>query len=204
MLRDILTFNAKAEAAAQDDAMTIGGLVEHPRLGDWFQCYYQMPICGAIWSTPAEGIRDFPARSIVRFFRNHALLTARDPHQWWTLEGGSVEYVRRLQTHLAVPGCDLRPGSAVDRVERHGDGARIFADGASERFDEVIFACHSNQALRLLAAPTRQEHAILSRLRYQDNRVILHRDEDRCRAGGRAGRAGPTRRTHGDRNRASV
>ncbi len=176
MLRDILTFNAKAEAAAQDDAMTLGDLVKHLRLGDWFQRYYLMPICGAIWSTPPEGIRDFPARSIVRFFRNHALLTATEPHQWWTVEGGSIEYVRRLQTHLSVLGCDLRPGSAVDRVERDERGAKVFSGGAFTRFDEVVFACHSDQALRLLAAPSPQESAILSKLRYQDNRVILHRD----------------------------
>jgi predicted NAD/FAD-binding protein len=176
MLRDIFAFNAKAEAAALDDTMTIGELVEKLRLGDWFERYYLMPICGAIWSTPTQGIRDFPAQSLVRFFRNHALLSATQPHQWWTVEGGSIEYVRRLQSHLGLLGCKLRMGSPVDGVERDGQAIKVCADGVSEPYDEVIMACHSDQALRLLTQPTPQERRILSNIRYQDNRVILHRD----------------------------
>lgn len=176
MLRDIFTFNAKAEAAALDDSMTIGDLVEKLRLGDWFERYYLMPICGAIWSTPPQGIRNFPAQSLVRFFRNHALLSATQPHQWWTVEGGSIEYVRRLQSHLELLGCKLRMRSPVDGVERDGQAVKVFADGMSEQYDEVIMACHSDQALRLLARPTPEEQRILSNIRYQDNRVILHRD----------------------------
>jgi predicted NAD/FAD-binding protein len=179
MLRDILTFNARAEDAARDDSMTIGDLVAELRLGEWFRRYYLMPICGAIWSTPPTDIRTFPARSLVRFFRNHALLTARHPHQWWTVEGGSVEYVRRLETHLRLCGCDVRPGTPVRSVERGSSGVSVtIPGGVTERFDEVIFACHSDQALRLLADPTEAERRVLSRLRYQDNRVVLHRDTE--------------------------
>jgi predicted NAD/FAD-binding protein len=177
MLRDIVRFNGRAEAAAQTDAMTIADLVEELRLGRWFRDYYLMPICGAIWSTPPTEIGAFPARTLVRFFRNHALLGIAGQHQWWTVDGGSIEYVRRLERHLRLMGCDLRPGTPVRSVSRGAAGVTIrAAGGEAETYDEVIFACHSDQALRLLADTTPGERAALSRLRYQDNRVVLHRD----------------------------
>ena len=177
MLRDILRFNARAEAAALSDDLTIGDLVDDLRLGDWFRRYYLMPLCGAIWSTPPADISAFPARSLIQFFRNHALLSARGQHQWWTVDGGSVEYVRRLERHLRLCGCDLRTGAPVAHVSRDEAGATVQVHGEeAERYDHVIFACHSDQALRLLSDPSHDEQRILSKLRYQDNRVILHRD----------------------------
>jgi len=177
MLRDIFRFNAQAEAAVKDDTMTIADLVDRLRLGPWFRHYYLMPICGAIWSTPTDRIGQFPARALVNFFRNHALLSAWGQHQWWTVDGGSVEYVRRLQARLAATGCDLRPGTPVRAVSRDALGPMVHTGKAEpERFDEVILACHSDQALRLLSQPTAEERHILSRLRYQDNRVVLHAD----------------------------
>lgn len=176
MVRDIMRFNARCEDAARDTRMTIGDLVSHLRLGRWFEQYYLMPICGAIWSTPTAGIREFPAQALVRFFRNHALLNVTGQHQWWTVDGGSIEYVRRLEAYLARQGCDLRPGTPVRAVRRDSEGATIVTQGGEERFDQVILASHSDQALRLLADPSRDETRILSRLRYQDNHAVLHRD----------------------------
>ncbi len=177
MLRDILRFNAQAEALAKDDTTTIGELMQQLRLGDWFQRYYLMPLCGAIWSTPPAEMRAFPARPIMQFFRNHALLSNSGQHQWWTVDGGSIEYVRRLESHLRACGVTLLPGTPVKSVTRTG-AQSIVATGsaAHEPFDQVIFACHSDQALRLLAQPTVQERAALSAIRFQDNEVILHRD----------------------------
>lgn len=177
MVRDILRFNAKAEIAATSDDITIGELVEVLGLGDWFQRYYLMPICGAIWSTPPAGIRAFPARALLAFFRNHALLSATGQHQWWTVDGGSIEYVRRLTDHLKTRGVALRPGTAVKSVVRQPGTVTIHAENASaEVFDQVIFATHSDDTLRLLAAPTPAERGALGDVAYQDNRVILHRD----------------------------
>ncbi|MCV2870264.1 FAD-dependent oxidoreductase [Defluviimonas sp. WL0002] len=177
MLRDILHFNARAEAAVSDDVMTIGDLVDRLRLGNWFRNYYLMPICGAIWSTPTDQIGYFPARTLVQFFRNHALLSASGQHQWWTVQGGSAEYVRRLEARLRTVGCDLRLGAQVKGVTRDDRSAQVHVAGAEpESFDEVIFACHSDQALRLITQPTEGEINVLSRLRYQDNRVVLHCD----------------------------
>ena len=92
MVRDILRFNDQAESAAIDETTTIGDLCDQLGLGDWFQKFYLMPISGAIWSTPSRNIRDFPARALVRFFRNHALLSSSGQHQWWTVSGGSRQY----------------------------------------------------------------------------------------------------------------
>ncbi len=177
MVADIFRFNARAVAAAQDDNATIDDLMGDLKLGRWFQDYYLTPFCGAIWSTPPDQVRSFPARSIVQFFKNHALLGASGQHQWYTVQNGSVEYVRRLTDHLRLRGVALRPGTPVQSVLR--DGARIrVATGTAptEAFDQVIFACHSDDALHLLDRPTADEHSALSNLTYQDNDMILHRD----------------------------
>ena len=177
MLRDILRFNAKAEGFASDDSTTIGELMDDLQLGDWFQRYYLMPVCGAIWSTPPAEIRGFPARSLVQFFRNHALLSASGQHQWWTVDGGSIEYVRRLEHHLRGRGVAIRSGTKVQSVVRSASQITVHTDaGPHAPFDQVIFTFHSDHALQLLANPTPQERAALSAIRFQDNQMILHRD----------------------------
>ena len=177
MLRDIATFNARAEAEANSDDITVDQLMARLNLGPWFRAYYLLPICGAIWSTPMDKIGDFPARSLVRFFRNHALLSATGQHQWWTVSGGSIEYVRRLETHLMQHGVQLRRATPVKSVTRTIEGVEIRTDGSeAQRFDHVIFACHSDTALSLLGDPTAPEQHALSNLRYQDNQMVLHRD----------------------------
>ncbi|OIQ31483.1 MAG: cyclopropane-fatty-acyl-phospholipid synthase [Alphaproteobacteria bacterium MedPE-SWcel] len=177
MVRDILRFNDKAEALAKDDSATIGELMKDLRLGDWFQRYYLMPLCGAIWSTPPAEIRAFPARALIQFFRNHALLSTSGQHQWWTVEGGSVEYVRRLEHHLRGRGVAIRTATPVQSVTRDGPHSHVSSlSGQHAPFDQVIFACHADQALRLISHPTPQERAALSAIRFQDNQMILHSD----------------------------
>lgn len=177
MVRDIVKFNAGAEMAARDDAMTIGDLVSEMKLGNWFDRYYLTPICGAIWSTPTEEVRAFPARTLVQFFRNHALLSNSGQHQWWTVSGGSIEYVKRLERHLKTRAVRIRTGSPVRTIIRNGVESTIHSIGHSpETFDQVILACHSDQALRMLETPTKEERAALSAIRYRDNRVVLHAD----------------------------
>lgn len=176
MLRDVLRFNARAEAFATDDEATIGDLMRDLNLGRWFRDYYLTPLSGAIWSTPPEQILAFPARALVQFFRNHALMSTHGQHQWWTVDGGSREYVTRLEAALRVNGAELRVGQPVRSVRRQGGGVTVVTQGAAEVFDEVIFACHSDQALRMLETPTPAERQALSAIRFQDNEVYLHRD----------------------------
>ncbi len=178
MIRDILRFNERAEAAAHSDDITIDDLMHELELGEWFQRFYLTPICGAIWSTPPEMIRSFPARSLVQFFKNHALLNHKAQHQWWTVKGGSVEYVSRLTANLDARGVKLLAGTPVQSIVRTGDQSIIAAEGVETRsYDHVIMACHSDDALRLLDRPTVKETAALSKLRYQDNHMVLHCDE---------------------------
>lgn len=178
MLYDIVRFHGRAEGAASTDEMTIDQLIDDLRLGDWFRDYYLLPVCGAIWSTPATRIGAFPARTMVQFFRNHGLLSATKQHQWWTVKGGSVEYVGRLERRLRRMGCDLRPATPVTAIERGAGSVGLrFRGGEAECFDEVVLACHSDQALRLLRNPTAEEDRLLSAIRYQDNRAVLHCDE---------------------------
>ncbi|KAJ04301.1 NAD(P)/FAD-dependent oxidoreductase [Sulfitobacter mediterraneus] len=178
MVRDILRFNKKAEAMTDETSLTIGEFMDDLKLGDWFQRYYLMPLCGAIWSTPPAKIRSFPARALIQFFRNHALLSTHGQHQWWTVDGGSIEYIRRLEQHLRGRGAILRTNAPVQGVRRNAVESTVCtADAPDETFDQVIFACHPDQTLRLLEQPTAQEQAALSAIRFQDNQMILHRDE---------------------------
>ncbi|GER06941.1 cyclopropane-fatty-acyl-phospholipid synthase [Iodidimonas muriae] len=177
MLQDIQRFNSNAETVDRDNDTTIGEMMDEMRLGRWFQEYYLMPLCGAIWSTPPEKVRSFPASAIIRFFRNHALLSATEQHQWWTVDGGSANYLSRLERHLRGRGVEIRITTPVHAVHRTGSRSIVNSLGGEHApFDHVIFACHADQALRLLTQPTAQERAALSAVTFQDNQVILHSD----------------------------
>lgn len=178
MIRDVLRFNAGAEEAARaKPRQSIDDLLCALGLGWRFRDHYLYPICGAIWSTPAEGIGAFPAEALLRFMRNHALMSAAGQHQWWTVSGGSISYVSRLVAALERCGVSLRPATPVRSVTRSEDGVQVRAEGGeAEQFDQVIFACHADQALALLADPSPEERSHLGAVHFQDNRMVLHRD----------------------------
>ncbi|MEL7026616.1 MAG: FAD-dependent oxidoreductase, partial [Pseudomonadota bacterium] len=178
MLRDILKFNKEAASAANHADMTIGDLISNMGLGTWFRDYYLTPFSGAIWSTPTEKILDFPAQAMMQFFKNHALLNYEGQHQWYTVRGGSREYVTRLQTSLERRGADLRSDAPITAVRRTSHGVEVRAYGSDwEAFDQVIFATHADDTLRLLSDATGVERTALSAVRYQPNRAVLHADE---------------------------
>lgn len=176
MLRDLMRFNARAVALADDATITLGQFLDQLGMGQWFRDYYITPISGAIWSTPKEEIMDFPAQAMIRFFQNHHLLGITGQHQWWTVEGGSVEYVSRLERAMRGRGVEIRLASPVDHVRRLPDGVEVQHGGHPDLFDEVIFATHSDDSLAMLADPTPAEHAALSAVRYQSNEAVLHAD----------------------------
>jgi predicted NAD/FAD-binding protein len=178
MVRDVWHFNRSAVEMSRDPGMTIGGLLAALGTGPWFRDYYLKPFSGAIWSTPVERILDFPATAMVEFFRNHALLNHSGQHQWYTVQGGSIEYVRRLEAAMRAQGVDLRLGAPVEAVRRLPEGgAEVRARGNEwEAFDEVIFASHSDQALAMLADPSPEETRLLGAVGYQANDVVLHAD----------------------------
>lgn len=177
MLTDILHFNRNAEAVANDPAMTIRDLLDRLGTGPWFRDHYITPFSGAIWSTPTAGILDFPAQALVRFFRNHALMDYEGQHQWYTVRGGSIEYVRRLHSAMTAQGVDIRTATPIAAVRREAGSVFVRAEGCeAELFDDVVFATHSDVTLKLLADGTPEETCALAAIRYQPNEAILHSD----------------------------
>ena len=177
MVRDILRFNREAlndlnqQRIASD--MTLGDYLKANGYSERFIQHYIVPLGAAIWSMSLNDMLGFPLQFFVRFFKNHGLLSVSDRPQWCVIEGGSSSYVAPLTESFKQ---HIRLNCAVTRVERDGDGVTVHSAAGSERFDKVVFACHSDQALALLAAPTPTEQAILGALPYADNDVVLHTD----------------------------
>jgi uncharacterized protein len=176
MVRDILSFNRAALACVQEDEeISLRECLDKLQMGEWFRRYYLQAMGAAIWSCSVETIEQFPARTFLQFFENHGLLTINDHPQWYTVEGGSRSYVARLTKPFAdkiVTGC------AVRAVKRHTQGVQVVdRSGRAEDFDKVVFACHADEVLTLLEAPSTLERDILGSFRYQDNEIYVHRDE---------------------------
>ena len=177
MIRDILRFNDQALAAADDPEMTIGELLDRLETGPWFRDCYILPFSGAIWSTPTAEILDFPAQAMLRFFQHHGLLDPKKNHQWYTVRGGSIQYVDRLAMQLDAQGVDIRLGTPVAGVRRTGAEVELRPVGGEwQGYDDVVFATHSDQALAILSDATGVERTALSAVRYQENRAVLHAD----------------------------
>jgi hypothetical protein len=178
MVRDILHFNKHGlQASLADPTLTVGGLLAQLGLSEYFAAHYLLPFSGAIWSTPKEKIRDFPAHALLRFFDNHALLGVTGQHQWYTVEGGSEVYVDKLKSDMERRGVALRLNTGVKAVRRLAHGIEIKAQASEwEQFDEVVFATHSDDTLAMLTDPTPDEQASLGAIAYQPNRVVLHSD----------------------------
>ena len=177
MCRDITHFNRHAARLAQDPGLTIAALLHNLRTGPYFRDYYILPLSGAIWSTPPQDILNFPAQALISFFQNHALMQITGQHQWFTVQGGSVQYVNRLAAHLQHHGVELRLATPIAGIKRLADGVLLRAQGDDwQLFDDLILATHSDVSLRLLSDPTEAETAALSAVRFQPNQAILHAD----------------------------
>jgi predicted NAD/FAD-binding protein len=176
MLADILKFHAKADKVIRP-GMTLRDLLAALNMSDTFRDHYITPFTGAIWSTPTAGVLDFPAEALIRFFVNHGLMGVTGHHQWETVKGGSIEYVRRVEADLTRQGVEIRLKTPVQSVRRVPAGVLLRAHGGEwEAFDEVIFASHSDQTLAMLSDATPHETAALQAIRYQPNEAVLHAD----------------------------
>ena len=177
MVWDINKFNTIGLTVADDESLTIGQFLKRLKTGDWFRDYYLLPLSGAIWSTPIEKILDFPAYAMLQFFKNHALLSRSGQHQWYTVKGGSREYVSRLENVLAQKQVEIRVNTPVASVTRHATGVVVKTYCSEpQTFDEVVFATHSDDTLTLLSDPSKIEERNLASIKYQDNEVVLHSD----------------------------
>jgi len=131
-----------------------------------------LPMGAAIWSASVEGMKAFPAKSFVRFFLNHGLLSITDRPQWRTVTGGSRVYVARVLQDLKK----VKLASQVRNVRREPDGVHVTCERATETFDQVVFATHADQALAMIEAPTDAERQVLGAVSFQDNEAVLHQD----------------------------
>ncbi len=179
MLKDIVRFNrvAKELLAAQhaDLDLAIDDFLIRYRFGNELRDNYLLPMGSAIWSAGLAEMPAFPLRFFLQFFKNHGLLNITDRPQWSVIKGGSRSYVQKMLEQCGADG--IRLHSPVQSVRRFTDRVEItLPDGQVELFDQVIFACHSDQALALLADASQAEQQVLGGIGYQLNEVVLHTD----------------------------
>ncbi len=175
MLADIMRFNKDApEYLHKGTDLSLGELLNEMNLGTWFRDYYLLAMGAAIWSTPTTKMTDFPAQTFLRFFDNHGLLTVNNHPQWFTVIGGSKEYVKRI---TAPYQDNIKYNCAVKSVSRSDKGVTVIdIHNNQHMFDQVIFACHSDQAIEMLSDASSQEQDIIGAIKYQPNDMVLHSD----------------------------
>lgn len=177
MLLEVLRLNKLctqiAEAGHEAQlAQPLSSFLSENRFGEEMREWYLLPMLGCIWSCPTEQMLQFPVSTMIRFCHNHGLMQVSHRPKWWTVTGGSRNYVKAITDKIA----DKRLNTPVQLVERDDDGVRLITAGQSERFDRVIFATHAPQALSVLRDVNAREREILGQFKTQPNRAILHTD----------------------------
>jgi predicted NAD/FAD-binding protein len=178
MLLKVNRFNREALEALGDprwEGMPLGEYVRQRGYGQDFFDLYLVPMSSAVWSTPPDRMLEFPAVTLLRFFHNHGFLGLRTQHPWWTVEGGSREYVRRLMAPLRDR---VRLSDPVTAVRRLAEGGAEVCTGSGRRsrFDRVILAAHADQSLAMLTDADAEERRLLGEFRYQKNVAVVHTD----------------------------
>ena len=181
LLQGILKFNTAAKIALEGeldelDNVTLNEFLIQHKIPDSVSQYYLLPMVSAIWSASLADAKDFPLGFFLRFFDNHGLLNVSDRPQWHTLIGGSRAYIPRLTEPFQQ---NIKVNSEIVAIKRQREQVVLtFNDGEEAYFDEVIFACHSDQALALLSDATEEEKQVLGKIKYCPNDVVLHTDEN--------------------------
>ena len=177
MLADVMRFNKLATGLALRNAdaelvQPLGEFLNQHNFSREFKDWYFLPMLACIWSCPTDQMLAFPVATMVRFCHNHGLIALTNRPQWRTVPGGARQYVEKILAGIA----DKRLRAPVQRIERLADGVLVHVQGQTERFDKVIIATHSDQALALLADASGSERQTLSSIRYQPNHAVLHTD----------------------------
>ena len=177
MLRDVLRFNRLATDIALRNAegelmQPLKGFLQAHRFSAEFTDWYFLPMLGCIWSCPTAQMLEFPVATMIRFCHNHGLIQVSNRPQWHTVAGGARHYVDKIVAGVA----DKRLNCPVQQIRRDADGVSVTSAGQTERFDKVVIATHSDQALALLADASAQERVTLGAIGYQANRAVLHTD----------------------------
>ena len=174
MIWEILRFNKQVKSGNYNRDISLGVFLAENKFGEWFSNGYLLPMGSAIWSMGIVEMLDFPLEFFVKFFINHGLLDIVDRPQWYTIEGGSRNYIAKLTSGFEYK---IKLNHGVKLVKRSVDGVElIFMDNSTAKFDQVVFACHSNQALEMLCEPTTAEREILGMVKYSNNDVVVHTD----------------------------
>ncbi|RYE29443.1 MAG: FAD-dependent oxidoreductase [Hyphomicrobiales bacterium] len=177
MLQDITRFyrNASRDVlSGVADGISLGDYLAAGGYGAAFRDDHLLPMAAAIWSAPCSEILSYPAAAFLRFHHNHGLLQITDRPVWRTVTGGSSTYVERLRAAFAG---EVRSGAPVRQVRRGANDVVLTGDGWTETFDQVVFACHADQTLAMLADASPREAEALGAFRYSRNRAVLHGDE---------------------------
>jgi len=177
MIRDILRFNKQAplelELGHLSEGETLGAYLDRKGYGQAFMQDYLVPMGAAIWSSGLQAMREFPALFFVRFFKNHGLLSVKERPQWRVIEGGSRAYIEPLVKPFAQ---GIRLATPVTEVYRQEGQVKVVSSRGEEVFDELVLACHSDQALKMLKDATDEEKQHLTSVPYRMNDVVLHTD----------------------------
>jgi predicted NAD/FAD-binding protein len=178
MLSDILRFNRESVAwllSHPNDERSLRAFLDDGRYSSAFSEWYLLPMAAAIWSCPTGQMLDVPLATFVRFCQNHGLLQVFDRPRWRTVKGGGREYVRKLAAQLY----DIRLACPVRAVARDPRGLRVTHAGGSEHFDQVVMACHSDQACAILGSTAIDaQREVLASICYGSNRAVLHCDRN--------------------------
>lgn len=178
MLADVLRFNKTCTRIAEQQTESemrqpLSEFLKQHNFSEAFKNWYFLPMMGCIWSCPTDQMLQFPVATMIRFCHNHGLIQVSNRPRWFTVKGGSKNYVQKIVGDVL----DKRLNTPVSLIERDESGVRIVTQDHAERFDEVVICTHSDQALRMLRAPTPAEQKYLSAIPYQDNVAVLHTDE---------------------------
>lgn len=177
LLAEIMRFNREAKTLASSplaSRLTLGEMLDRGRFGNDLRERYLYPMASAVWSMSFAEIAHFPAAALVKFFDHHGMLGIDTHPSWRVIRGGSYRYIAPISEPFRER---IVTGAKIFRVSRDGEGVEIHFDGrASQRFDEVVFACHGDQVLPLLETPTESERAVFSKLRTSSNETVLHTD----------------------------
>lgn len=176
MIRDVLKFFKHAPSCLEQPSdLTLGDLIKKMSLGVRFRDRFIIPMGAAIWSCPADKMLDFPAKTFVQFFRNHGLLSLTGQHQWYTVTGGSQNYVNEIIKPLRG---NVHVKSPIRKVWVESGKAMLETpNGERHAFDHIVLASHADQSLAMLADATEEEKRILGAFTYQKNQAFLHADE---------------------------
>jgi len=175
MIREILRFNKSSIILLRsDEEISLGDYLKREGYSDFFKKYYILPMGSAIWSSNIKTMMQFPAKFFIQFFNNHGMLNINDRPQWLTISGGSINYVNKMIKSFRKK---IKLNQNIKYVERKKDYIAIYHKDRVEKFDWVFFACHSDEALKLIKSPNSDEKNILKAIPYTDNEVILHYDD---------------------------